>query len=68
MIATTNGSYNKPKKVIKSTRPLSASAEENRRLREAQRKKMLEEKRKAMKEQQITPTRQSIEIFVPESS
>ncbi|KAI4468546.1 disks large-associated protein dap sap90/psd-95-associated protein [Holotrichia oblita] len=65
---TTNGSSVKPKKVVKSNRPISATAEENRKIREAQRKKMLEERRKAMREQQNKPTRQSIEIFVPESS
>lgn len=63
--ATTNGTA-KPKKVINRSRPNSAANEELRKQREAERKKLIEERRKAMKAQQ--KPRESIEIFVPESS
>lgn len=62
----TNGTA-KPKKAVSRPRPTSAANEEARKQREAQRKKMIEERRKAMKAQQSKP-RESIEIFVPESS
>lgn len=45
----------------------SAGAEEARKKREAQRKQMIEDRRKAMRQQKQMP-RQSIEIYVPESS
>lgn len=70
--AVTNGAT-KPKKLVnRPIRPNSAVNEETRKQREAQRKKMIEERRKAMKahqqHQQNTVTTENIEIFVPESS
>ncbi|XP_072394700.1 uncharacterized protein vlc isoform X2 [Diabrotica undecimpunctata] len=56
----------KPKKLTPRTRPSSAANEEARKQREIERKKMIEERRKAMKAaQQTKPT---IEIFVPENA
>lgn len=64
----TNGTT-KPKKIVnRPVRPNSAANEEARKQREAQRKKMIEERRKAMKAQQNTEKTENIEIFVPESS
>lgn len=67
--SVTNGTV-KPKKVVsRPIRPNSAANEEARKQRETQRKKLIEERRKAMKAaQQNTETRAKIEIFVPESS
>ncbi|XP_056634161.1 uncharacterized protein LOC130443505 isoform X1 [Diorhabda sublineata] len=62
---TQNGTA-KPKKAVTRIRPSSAANEEARKQREIERKRMIEEKRKAMKTaQQSKPT---IEIFVPEAS
>lgn len=57
----------KPKKAVSRPRPTSTANEEARKQREAQRRKIIEERRKAMKAQQSKPG-ESIEIFVPESS
>lgn len=66
--SVTNGSI-KPKKLVnRPVRPNSAANEEARKQREAQRKKMIEERRRAMKAQQNVEARENIEIFVPESS
>ncbi|RZC36099.1 GKAP domain containing protein [Asbolus verrucosus] len=59
----TNG---KTRKVVNRIKPTSAASEEARKKREAQRKQMIEERRKAMKAQ--NKPLESIEIFVPESS
>ncbi|XP_044265366.1 uncharacterized protein LOC123011795 [Tribolium madens] len=61
-VNVTNG---KAKKVVNRVKPMSAASEEARKKREAQRKHMIEERRKAMKAQKPL---ESIEIFVPESS
>lgn len=66
--SVTNGTTKPKKNVNRPVRPSSAANEEARKQREAQRKKMIEERRKAMKAQQNTETRENIEIFVPESS
>lgn len=63
-------STSKPKKLVVK-KAVSANAEAQRKQREAARKKMIEEKRKAMRikqTQQQQQTEQGIEIFVPESS
>ncbi|KAJ3648752.1 hypothetical protein Zmor_020530 [Zophobas morio] len=61
--ASTNG---KTRKVVNRVKPTSTVNEEARKKREAQRKQMIEERRKAMKAQN-KPV-ESIEIFVPETS
>lgn len=61
----TNGSIRKLKKCAVA-RPSTAGSEELKKQRDAQRKQMMEDRRKAMKSQK-QPS-QSIEIFVPESS
>ncbi|XP_015836693.2 uncharacterized protein vlc isoform X1 [Tribolium castaneum] len=58
----TNG---KAKKIVNRVKATSQASEEARKKREAQRKQMIEERRKAMKAQKPV---ESIEIFVPESS
>ncbi|KAJ8937299.1 hypothetical protein NQ314_011938, partial [Rhamnusium bicolor] len=65
----TNGTIGtvKTRKITNRPKPMTAANEEARKQRETQRKKMIEERRKAMKAQQSKP-RESIEIFVPESS
>lgn len=60
----TNGVIRKQKKT-NIARPSTAGSEELRKHRDAQRKAMMEERRKAMKS--LKPS-ESIEIFVPESS
>lgn len=60
-----NGSLKKPRKAIATANPTEASFE-IRKQRDAVRKQMMEERRKAMKAQKQAP--QNIEIFVPESS
>lgn len=61
-----NVANGKAKKVVNRVKPTSAASEEARKKREAQRKQVIEERRKAMKAAQ-KPI-ESIEIFVPESS
>lgn len=61
----TNGSVKKYKKGS-IVRPSTAGSEELKKQRDAQRKQMMEERRKAMKTQKQAA--QSIEIFVPETS
>ncbi|KAJ8963089.1 hypothetical protein NQ318_018553 [Aromia moschata] len=65
--ANVNGTT-KAKKVVSRPRPTSAAHEEARKQREVERKRMIEERRKAMKAAQLSKPRESIEIFVPESS
>nr|XP_022920088.1 disks large-associated protein 4 isoform X2 [Onthophagus taurus] len=67
-VSTNGKNVKETKKVVKVPRPSSAVTVE-RKLREIQRKKLIEEKRKAMREQQQNKSsRQNIEIYVPESS
>lgn len=65
----TNGKTNGTKKVRKPTstvRPTTAGSEKLRKQRDAQRKQMMEDRRKAMKVQK--QDKEGIEIFVPETS
>lgn len=52
--------------MVNRIKPVSAANEEARKKREAQRKQMIEERRRAMKAQNRAV--ESIEIFVPECS
>lgn len=61
-----NGTTKTKKVINRPVKPNSAANDEARKQREAQRRKMIEERRKAMKAQQNTT--ENIEIFVPESS
>lgn len=60
-----NGTANKTRKAVNRPRPTNAANEEARKQREAQRKQLIEARRKAMREQKQN---QNIEIYVPESS
>jgi hypothetical protein len=65
-IVTKASANGKSKKVVNRIKPVSAANEEARKKREAQRKQMIEERRRAMKAQNRAV--ESIEIFVPECS
>lgn len=66
---SSNGTSKTRKTLInRASRPNSAANDEARKQREVQRKKMIEDKRKAMKLQQQNERRDCIEIFIPESS
>ncbi|XP_074032529.1 disks large-associated protein 2 isoform X2 [Leptinotarsa decemlineata] len=67
-VKTANGTASKPRKVVArpSNKPSSAASEEARKQREAQRRKMIEDRRKAMKIAQQNEPR--IEIYVPDAT